>query len=147
MNTDTGYIDKISRVEISHKNLRLIKEIVQNKLVKNPIYVIVSNQSGVARGYFSIEVAYEIMDFVVKEIEYEIPVSAFYFSPFHLSASNLFQDPLEADSYRKPNPGMMLQAKNDFKLDLVNSLMFGDKITDQEAAINSGISKENIFLI
>lgn len=147
LNKDTGYIDKISRVEILYKNIKYIKEVIENKSVKNPIFIIVSNQSGVARGYFSIKIAFEIMNFIVKKIENEIPISAFYFSPYHPSASNLFVDPVKANSFRKPNPGMFLQAQNDYRLSLKDSIMIGDRTTDKIAAIESGISKNNIFIL
>ena len=41
---------------------------------------------------------------------------------------------------RKPNPGMLLQAQKEFNIDLPNSILIGDKQSDFDAAINSGIS-------
>ena len=147
LNKDTGYIDKLSRVEILHKNLEFIRNIIKKRAIIKPIYVIVSNQSGVARGYFSLNNAFEIMDFVAKKIENILPISSFYFAPFHSSHSDLFIDPQEAIFYRKPNPGMFLKTSYDYKLSLSNSLMFGDKITDRQAAVSAGIKNNNIYLI
>ena len=92
--------------------------------------VIVTNQSGVARGYFT--------EAAVKKIHAELKRrlakagarwDALYYSP---------HGPDSGHSWRKPGTGMLLAAKKKFGLDLKSSYMIGDKTSDIECARRAG---------
>lgn len=51
----------------------------------------------------------------------------------------------DSDYFRKPNPGMLLEAKKEFDIDLENSVLIGDKHSDADCGINAGVGK--IFLL
>ena len=51
----------------------------------------------------------------------------------------------KSDDRRKPNPGMIFEAAKDYNIDLSNSIMLGDNISDMEAGFLSGI--KNYFII
>jgi len=99
--------------------------------------VVVSNQSGVARGLFS-ESDLTAVEQRIRELlaEWSVPLAGFYYCPHH---------PLGADaryaiscSCRKPQPGMLLQAASALSLDLSRSWLMGDILDDVEAGNHAG---------
>ena len=147
LNKDTSYIDSTKRVEIMHNNLRKISYILKKKGVENYIKVIVSNQSGIARQYFSVNTADRIMKKVILDIREYFEVDAYLFAPYHVSGRDLFERPDHANYFRKPNPGMLKYILNKYEVRKNNSILFGDKETDKIAALNAGLSIDNIFII
>ena len=100
-------------------------------LQKDFLLIVVTNQSGIARGLVQVEnmhLIHEKMQTVLKP--HEVQIAAFYFSP-HAADSN---HPL-----RKPNPGMLIQAAKDLRIDLSASYMIGDKPIDVEAGHRAGV--------
>ena len=88
--------------------------------------VIVTNQSGVARGYFTAADVKRIHAELKKRLAKQgARWDALYFSP---------HGPGSAHPWRKPGTGMLLAAKRRFKLDLKASWMIGDKTSDIECA-------------
>jgi D-glycero-D-manno-heptose 1,7-bisphosphate phosphatase len=99
--------------------------------------VVVTNQSGVARGLISIEdvlmINKYISDYLVR---HGARIDAFYFCPHHPDGS--VPEYTKICDCRKPKPGMLLQASRDLDIDLSNSIMIGDQIIDYEAGRNAG---------
>lgn len=93
-------------------------------------FVMVTNQSGIAKGIVSVENMNEIhRRMLAKFREHKIEFAGIYFSP-HASDSN--------HEMRKPNPGMLLQADRDLGIDLSQSWMVGDNMSDVEAGHRAG---------
>ena len=113
------FIDGVFEACISFKNLGY--EII-----------IVSNQSGIGRGYYS-ENDYQILTkwLTCRFKEKRIDILDSFHCP-HI--------PNENCNCRKPMPGMFLAAKKTYDIDMKKSWMIGDKETDIQAAIASGIS-------
>ena len=91
--------------------------------------IVITNQSGIGRGYFS-ESAYHA---VARETERQIGsglIDATYFCP---------DAPDAASMRRKPAPGMVLEAERDHALDLSRSFLVGDKHIDAECGRNAGV--------
>lgn len=87
--------------------------------------IIVTNQSAVGRGIISLETAWSIQDRLVQEIERRNGrVDATYLCP-HAPSDNC--------SCRKPQPGLLLQAAAEHQIDLSQSIMIGDALTDLAA--------------
>lgn len=100
--------------------------------------VVVSNQSGVARGYFE-ESALEPMQRRLEELAAEAGVrfAGFYFCPHHPEASvTAYRQACEC---RKPEPGMLRQAAAELGLDLESSWMVGDILDDVAAGRAAGV--------
>lgn len=97
------------------------------------LLIVVTNQSGVARGYFT---AREVEDLHAhlqrKLLPYGIQIDAFYLCPHHPEHGD---GPCDC---RKGEPGMLLQAAREHHIDLAASWMIGDKRSDVEAGINAG---------
>lgn len=100
--------------------------------------VVITNQSGVARGYFPIsfvETCHKEMNRILES--HQASLDALYFCPHHVDG----QPPLNIHCHcRKPAPGLIYMAQNDLDIDLDRSYMIGDKTSDIELAINAGVA-------
>lgn len=104
------------------------------------VVVIVTNQSGVARGLFSEETMHGFNALLVQRLaEAGARIDAVYACPFHAEAvDDRYRHPDHPD--RKPNPGMLLKAVAEHDLDPARSLMIGDQASDMEAARRAGVA-------
>jgi D-glycero-D-manno-heptose 1,7-bisphosphate phosphatase len=101
------------------------------------LLIIVSNQSGIARGYFTVEDFFKVEQHMMQQLAQQgIPLQGFYFCPHHPDGSN---SAFSIDCYcRKPNPGMLLHAAEEHDIDLSASWMIGDILNDVEAGNKAG---------
>lgn len=104
------------------------------------VVVIVTNQSGVARGLFSEETMHGFNALLIARLaEAGARIDAVYACPFHAEAvDDRYRHPDHPD--RKPNPGMLLKAVAEHDLDPARSLMIGDQASDMEAARRAGVA-------
>jgi D-glycero-D-manno-heptose 1,7-bisphosphate phosphatase len=95
--------------------------------------VVVTNQSGIGRGYFS-EAQYRTLEDHMRGLfaAEGVPLLAVYHCP-HVPGAGC--------ACRKPAPGMILAAARDHGLDLARSAMIGDKASDAEAARAAGVGR------
>ncbi|MDO9610044.1 MAG: HAD-IIIA family hydrolase, partial [Brevundimonas sp.] len=102
--------------------------------------VIVTNQSGVARGMFDEDQMNGFNALLVKRLAQDgAVIGAVYACPFHPEARDeRYRHPDHPD--RKPNPGMLLRAIADHDIDPAKSFMIGDQPRDIEAAQRAGVS-------
>lgn len=99
---------------------------------------IVTNQSGIARGFYTETDLHDLMTWVVDEIrKHGGTIDDWRFCPFHPNAS--IEQYRKTSNWRKPAPGMILDLASKWKPDLSRSVLYGDQETDLQAAINSGI--------
>lgn len=93
--------------------------------------IIITNQSGIGRKYYSKDDFLNLTNWMVEEFKKNgINILNTYFCP---------HSPEDTCNCRKPNIGMIEQSLNDFNIDLKNSWFIGDKISDMETAINANI--------
>lgn len=93
-------------------------------------FVIATNQSGVARGIVQIENLYEIHRRIRADMAaHGIDILGFYYAPY-MTHTNHFM--------RKPEPGMLLAAAHDHNINLTESWMIGDRMSDVEAGHRAG---------
>ena len=104
------------------------------------VTVIVTNQSGVARGLFSEETMHGFNALLVERLAQSgARIDAVYAAPHHAEAvDERYRHPDHPD--RKPNPGMLLKAVAEHDLDPARSLMIGDQPSDMEAARRAGVA-------
>lgn len=126
INVDTGYLHNIKDLRFTFKLIEALS------LLKDMGYllVVVTNQSGVARGYFSIDDLHSFHNELDQRLtlnSQEQLIDAYYYCPHHPDFD------LDCNC-RKPKSGMFLKAKQELVLDMENSYMIGDKPTDLEAA-------------
>ena len=101
--------------------------------------VVVTNQSGICRGYYSEEDFAKLTKWMEGEFAKEgIHIAKTYHCPHH-------PDFTGSCSCRKPKPGMFLQAKQELGIDMENSVVVGDKQSDLEAAKRAGVKRGYLF--
>jgi D-glycero-D-manno-heptose 1,7-bisphosphate phosphatase len=126
------YAHRIDQLKLIPKSAEAIKLLNENGLK----VVVVSNQSGVARGYYQ-ESDIELFNSAMKKELEEMGayIDAVYYCPHHPDA-NIEAYRMVCDC-RKPEPGMLKRAEKDLNLNLKLSFMVGDKVTDIEESILS----------
>ncbi len=133
INEDFGYVYKWEDFVFIDGVIEALK-ILSNLNFK---FIIITNQSGIGRGYFTEK---EYLDLTKKYLEfinqYGIKIQKVYYCPY----APISKEDNSCFS-RKPNPGMILDAVKDYNIDLNKSFMVGDKISDIFAAKNAGIKK------
>jgi D-glycero-D-manno-heptose 1,7-bisphosphate phosphatase len=99
--------------------------------------IVVTNQSGIARGYFTEEDLAEMHAHLARTLESDgVVVDAFYFCPHHPDGK-VEELAIRCDC-RKPHPGMLLSAAREFDLNLAGSWFLGDILDDVEAGNRAG---------
>lgn len=92
---------------------------------------IVTNQSGIGRGYYTLEDMHRVNDKLVEMLKPEgIEFDRIYFAP---------ESPEEPSYGRKPSPNFLLDAAREFGVQLDQSYMVGDKLSDLECGRNAGV--------
>lgn len=101
------------------------------------LVVVVTNQSGVARGYFDLDQVQALHIHMQQQLmRYDAMIDAVYVCPHHPQGS---VDKFRIDcNCRKGKPGMLLHAGTDLGIDLSHSYMIGDKQADVEAGLAAG---------
>ncbi len=128
---DVGYCSDPADVELLEGVAELLPAL------KNAGFrlVIITNQSGIGRGYFSEANFREVQRELDNQIGLGV-IDATYYCP---------ERPDAATNRRKPGPGMLLEAARDLALNLTESYMVGDKAIDAEAGHRAGV-KATILL-
>ena len=135
INKDTGYISKCEDfifLDSVHKALKLFAK-AGYKLV------LITNQSGIARGLFKENEFLNICSFMTSSLaENDIFFDEIYYCPHHPEAK--IEEFRVKCNCRKPEIGMIRKAENDLGINLKESVIIGDKISDLQAGFDSGIS-------
>jgi D-glycero-D-manno-heptose 1,7-bisphosphate phosphatase len=100
--------------------------------------VVVTNQAGIARGFYTESDFLDLTQWMVQEFEKEqIQVERVYYCPYHPihGVGEYKRDSPD----RKPNPGMILREQADLDLDLASSVLIGDNLSDICAGKRAGI--------
>lgn len=134
INRDDGYVYR-------KKDFHFIEgifELTAAAVVRGFLPIIVTNQSGIGRGYYSERRFLRLMRWVRRQFHrHRAPIAAVYYCPFHPEHGI---GRYRRDSFlRKPRPGMLLRAAADFRLDLQRSLIVGDSVGDMEAGRAAGV--------
>ena len=132
LNEDPGYLSNPSEVKLypgTAEALAILKNELNFKLI------VISNQSGIARGLITREIVESIHDRINELlIDSKVSIDAFYYCPFHPEYSTK-----EEASCRKPSPEMVLKAARENDIELSNSYFVGDSVSDIECGKNSGL--------
>lgn len=129
INIDKGYVHKIEDFEF----VEGIFDLCTYFQGQGYLLIVVTNQSGIGRGYYT-EADFRLLtDWMMAQFKNRgILISKVYHCPDHPAITG-------PSSRRKPNPGMLLEAAEEFDLDLSASILIGDKPSDVEAAERAGI--------
>jgi D-glycero-D-manno-heptose 1,7-bisphosphate phosphatase len=94
--------------------------------------VVITNQSGIARGYFDWDAYERVTDRLLALLGPKALIAAIY--------ANGHGPDAPSTSWRKPSPAMLLAASKELNLDLSRSLLIGDRLSDLEAGARAGLS-------
>ena len=134
INVDHGYVHTAAKTDWTPG----IFELVAQASAMDLLPVVVTNQAGIARGYYDETAFLRYTAWMHAEFRRRrSPVAATYFCPHHPTAG--IGALRCACACRKPQPGMLLAAAQRLNIDLAGSVMLGDKQSDMEAAKSAGV--------
>jgi D-glycero-D-manno-heptose 1,7-bisphosphate phosphatase len=131
---EVGYVNHVSRYRV----FPFAAEAVRALNEAGWLAVLVTNQAGVARGYFAEEMIGRVHDVLTAELERGgARLDAIYYCPHHPTVG---EPPYRLDcDCRKPRPGLIRRAAHELRLDLARCWMVGDRYSDTELARNAGV--------
>jgi D,D-heptose 1,7-bisphosphate phosphatase len=130
VNQDLGYV-------CHEKNIHFVSGIFELCLeakCKNYLIIIITNQSGIERGYYTDIDFQKVMAFIKEAFRFH-----------NISIDDVFYCPWLCHEDRKPNPGMFLKAQYKHNIDMGASIAIGDAERDIEAAQRAGVGKTILF--
>ena len=134
INEDHGYVhtvDDFHYIDGVFEACKKLKEM-------GYLLVLVTNQSGIARGLFSEDTFISLTEWMDWNFEdHGVEFDGIYYCPHHPTEG--VGDYRQDCDCRKPKPGMFLSAAEFLKIDMANSIMVGDKDADVEAAKAAGV--------
>ena len=131
INIEKGYVFRIKDFEFRPGIFDLIRKYQQ----QNYLIIIVTNQSGIARGFYTEKEFRTLSEWMTKTFQSEkINITKIYHCPHH-------PDFTGKCTCRKPAPGMILQAIREFNINPGSSVLIGDKKSDISAGKNAGIGR------
>lgn len=131
---EVGYVNHVSRYRVFPFAARAVRALNE----AGWLAVLVTNQAGVARGYFEEEMIGRVHGVLAAELELGgARLDAVYYCPHHPSVG---EAPYRFDcNCRKPRPGLIRRAAEELGIDLPRSWMVGDRYSDTELARNAGV--------
>ncbi|KVK92414.1 D-glycero-beta-D-manno-heptose 1,7-bisphosphate 7-phosphatase [Burkholderia cepacia] len=136
INVDTGYLHRPSECQF----VPGIFELVRAANRAGYRVFVVTNQAGIARGFYTEQVFRAFTDWMLGEFaKHGALIDEVYFCPHHPDAG--LGEYRVACECRKPLPGMLLRARDEFGVDMARSIMIGDNLTDVEAARAAGVGQ------
>lgn len=130
INVDYGYVYQIEKFEF----INGIFELCQKAQEKGYLIIVITNQSGIARGYYTDKDFHKLNRFMVDE-----------FAKKGIRITDVFYCPDLEGNRRKPNCGMFIEAKEKYNIDMSSSISLGDKERDVEAGKKAGVGKNFLF--
>lgn len=133
INIDHGYVHKIDDFQFIEGSIEALKKLK----AMGYLLVLVTNQSGIARGYFSEDQFLQLTEWMDWSLaDRGVELDGIYYCPHHPEGKGEYQEDCDC---RKPKPGMLLQGIKELKIDPERSVMVGDKVEDMLAGQGANI--------
>ena len=115
-----------------------VKKAIKYAYTKKYLIIVISNQSGVARGFYTENDVKKLHKEINKQLrKINCKIHDFFYCPYHPKYGS---KKYKKDSFlRKPNPGMILKAIKKWNIDKSKSIMIGDQKTDMIASKKAGL--------
>ncbi len=136
INVETNYVYRIEDFVF----IDGIFDLCRNAKSAGMAVVVVTNQAGIGRGYYTEVQFQQLTDWMCARFaEQGVKIDGVYYCPYHAEHG---VGKYKAESFdRKPNPGMFLRARDELELTLENSILVGDKASDLAAARAAKLGK------
>lgn len=131
INEDSGYVGQVDKVKL----LPFVTETLRSFKKRGYLLFVISNQSGVARGYFTEEEVRAVNQHI--DTLTESMIDKFLFCPHHPSGK--IEQYSVSCNCRKPKTGLVEQIMQEYSIDLDRSYFVGDKVSDMQCAAASGL--------
>ncbi|MBU2699021.1 D-glycero-D-manno-heptose 1 [Sporomusaceae bacterium BoRhaA] len=135
INIDRGYVHRkedFCWVDGAIETVRQFNEL-------DYLVFVVTNQGGIARAFYTEQDVLDLHNWLQSELNKQgAHIDQFYYCPHHVEGS--VPEHSHVCSCRKPEPGMILAAAQEWPVDLNRSVMIGDKPSDMEAAKRAGVT-------
>ncbi|MCU7837286.1 MAG: D-glycero-beta-D-manno-heptose 1,7-bisphosphate 7-phosphatase [gamma proteobacterium symbiont of Taylorina sp.] len=134
INEDHAYVYKIQKFQFIPGVFEACRQFIRSGYQ----IIIITNQSGIARGFYSEDDFKRLTDWMCNQFkEQGVIITDVYYCPHHSSQG---QDQYKVDcDCRKPKPGMIKQAETEHHINLKKSILIGDKLGDIKAGIAAGV--------
>ncbi|HEY0817446.1 MAG TPA: HAD family hydrolase [Rhizobacter sp.] len=121
-----------------------IFDLVRTARERGYLVFVVTNQAGIGRGKYTEADFHVLTEWMCGEFASRgAPIDKVYFCPYH--AEHGIGHYKAESEFRKPNPGMILQAAREFDVDLAASVLLGDMETDIQAGTRAGVGRTLLF--
>ena len=125
LNEEVGYLDRLDRLALFPWSVDAVRLLNRQGFA----VVVVTNQAGVARGFFEESFVHEVHQHIDRRLaDGGARVDGYYYCPHHQDAT-VAAYRVDCDC-RKPRPGMIRRAEQDLRLDLAQSFVVGDRWLD-----------------
>jgi D-glycero-D-manno-heptose 1,7-bisphosphate phosphatase len=143
------FLDRDGVINVNHEYVHTVEsfefidgifDLARHAISHNYKLVVITNQSGIGRGYYSEAQFHQLTDWMCQHFSKAgAPITKVYFSPYHPTAG---QGKYRKDDIsRKPQPGMIIQAQKDLSINLKSSVLIGDKQSDVIAGNAANVGK------
>ena len=140
INEDHGYVCREEDFDFIDGIFDLCRSARDNDF----LLILVVNQAGIGRGYYDEARFHELTDWMKQQFDARgAPITEVYFCPYHATAG--VGKYRRESSWRKPAPGMLLQAAKDHDIDLARSAMIGNAPSDMAAAAAAGVGLKLLY--
>ncbi|MEN4980227.1 D-glycero-beta-D-manno-heptose 1,7-bisphosphate 7-phosphatase [Erwinia billingiae] len=134
INEDHGYVHEIDNFQFIDGAIEAMQELKKMGYA----LVMVTNQSGIARGIFSEDTFMQLTEWMDWSLaDRDVDLDGIYFCPHH--PEGVIEEYRQQCDCRKPEPGMLLSAQKELNIDMAASYMVGDKIDDMLAGKAAGV--------
>ncbi len=148
INYDYGYVYEIKNFKFKKNVFEAVKFLNKN----NYLVIIVTNQSGIGRGYYTKKDLLILHKWMKKKFsENNAFIDDIYYSPYYKNSKKKYS--YSEKMRRKPNIGMIIEAKKKWLINIKESFMVGDSVVDRKLALNAKLrfikvnSKSDLFKI
>jgi D-glycero-D-manno-heptose 1,7-bisphosphate phosphatase len=129
LNVDRNYLSNPAELEIILGTSAALRRLMDAGF----LLFIVTNQSGIGRGYYTLEDMHAVNDRLCAELAQDgIRFEKIYYAP---------ESPEDHSRGRKPSPQFLFDARDEFGVELAESYMVGDKFIDLECGWNAGVRR------
>ncbi|GLS91004.1 D,D-heptose 1,7-bisphosphate phosphatase [Psychromonas marina] len=140
INVDNGYVSVVDDFEF----IEGVIEALQTLKAKDYLIVVITNQSGIARGYFTEDQFHTLTEWMDWSLaDRGVDLDGIYYCPHH-AKHGIGKYKVDCDC-RKPKAGMIIEAATELDIDISQSILVGDKVSDIQAGIAAGVT--NNYLV